>query len=287
MGPHQWFDVANTVTIIVVIVWLVVFQFLTGFQCGTHFSALWDGSYLQYCTISFPFLYGLAVSDFLLDVWILALPIPRIMQLHTSTSKKLGIVGVFLLVFIGLGASIARMVEYIKIENGGSHYFIHHDEEGTKHSGSNQQVCYDQSADKLSHTEAVTSAFFFTMLETGISLVAVNLPSLWLLFTSVTPEKVIRTIRSVLSLESLRSRGSGRRGQSAGRDDGDKFGAAAVTGKYGMVASTRPSESSAKLHPGVPAGLPNHDLESQWSNPSEVRGAAGAKPESLELGVYR
>ncbi|KAI7778903.1 hypothetical protein LA080_001508 [Diaporthe eres] len=264
VGLHQWFDIANTVTIIVVVVWLVVFQFLTGFQCGTHFSALWDGSYLQYCTVSFPFLYGLAVSDFLLDVWILALPIPRIMQLHTSASKKLGIVVVFLLVFIGLGASIARMVEYIKIENGGSHYFIHHDEE-----------------------EAVTSAFLFTMLETGISLVAVNLPSLWLLFTSVTPKKVIRTIRSVLSLESLRSRGSGRRGQSTGRDGGDKFGAAAVTGKYGMVASTRPSESSAKLHPGVPAGLPNPDLESQWANPSEVRGAASAKPESLELGVYR
>lgn len=136
-------------------------------------------------------------------------------------------------------------------------------------------------------TEAVTSAFFFTMLETGISLVAVNLPSLWLLFTSVTPEKVIRTTRSVLSLESLRIRGSGRSGQSAGRDDGDKFGAAAVTGKYGMVASTRPSESSGKWHRGVPAGLPSHDLESQWANPSEVRGAASAKPESLELGVYR
>ncbi|KAF2156106.1 hypothetical protein K461DRAFT_275197 [Myriangium duriaei CBS 260.36] len=47
------------------------FQFLTGFQCGTHFSALWDGTYLKYCTISFPFLYGLVISDFLLDVWIL------------------------------------------------------------------------------------------------------------------------------------------------------------------------------------------------------------------------
>ncbi len=68
----------NWVTIGVVILWLLVFQFLAGFQCGTHFSALWDGTYRQYCTLSFPFLYGLAVSDFLLDVWILALPIPGV-----------------------------------------------------------------------------------------------------------------------------------------------------------------------------------------------------------------
>lgn len=89
-------------------------------------------------------------------------------------------------------------------------------------------------------------------------------------FTSVTPEKSIRTIRSVLSVASLRSRGSGRNGRSTGHDDGDTFGAAAVTGKYGIVASKRPSESSAKLHPGVPTGLPNRDLESQWTNSCET-----------------
>ena len=45
---------------------------------------------------------------------------------------------------------------------------------------------------------------FLSMLEAGMSLVAVNLPSLWLLFTTVIPEKVARSLRSVLSLHSLR-----------------------------------------------------------------------------------
>lgn len=117
-------------TIVIVVVWLVVFQFLTGFQCGTHFSALWDGTYTEYCTISFPFLYGLAVSDFLLDIWILALPVPRIIQLQASMQRKLAIIGIFLLAFVGLGASITRMVTYIVIENGGPLYFVYHDEEG-------------------------------------------------------------------------------------------------------------------------------------------------------------
>ena len=42
------------------------------------------------------------------------------------------------------------------------------------------------------------------MLEAGMSLVAVNLPSLWLLFTTTIPEKVARSLRSVISLHSLR-----------------------------------------------------------------------------------
>lgn len=129
-GKNDWFNIASIITIMIVVIWLVVFQFLTGFQCGTHFSALWNGTYTEYCTISFPFLYGLAVSDFLLDIWILALPIPRIIQLHATMRKKLAIIGVFLLAFVGLAASITRMVNYIAIEDGGSLYFIYHDEEG-------------------------------------------------------------------------------------------------------------------------------------------------------------
>lgn len=116
-------------TMVVVIVWLFVFQFLTGFQCGTHFSALWDGNYEKYCTLSFPFLYGLAVSDFLLDIWILSLPVPRVLRLNAALSKKLAVLGVFSLTFICVFASGARMVQYIQAERGGPDYFIHHDEE--------------------------------------------------------------------------------------------------------------------------------------------------------------
>jgi hypothetical protein len=64
----------NAIVLSTVVV--VTFEFLAGLQCHTHLSALWDGTYLKYCTISFPFAYGWVVSDFLLDVWVLALPIP-------------------------------------------------------------------------------------------------------------------------------------------------------------------------------------------------------------------
>lgn len=99
------------------------------------------------------------------------------------------------------------------------------------------------------------------MLEIGISLIAVNLPSLWMLFTSVTPEKVIRSIRSVISLGSLRSRGSSR---------GDVDNA---VGKASTAGSTRPSESSGRLR---------NDVEAQkaevYATPDEIQ------PHREELG---
>ncbi|KAK6948691.1 hypothetical protein Daesc_010461 [Daldinia eschscholtzii] len=156
--------------------------FLTGFQCGTHFSALWDGSYTKYCTISFPFLYGLVISDFLLDIWILALPIPNILYLYTTLQRKLAIMSVFLLAFIGLGASIARMVQYIKIERGGPNYLLNTD-----------------------HERLITQSFFYTMLEAGIALVAVNIPSLRAFTASFEAEGLMRSVRSFIGLSILRN----------------------------------------------------------------------------------
>ena len=43
------------------------------------------------------------------------------------------------------------------------------------------------------------------VLEAGMSLIAVNLPSLWYFHNNVTPEKIIRSIRSIASLGSRTS----------------------------------------------------------------------------------
>lgn len=80
-GNKTGFSIVTLATVTIVFLWLVTFLFLTGFQCGSHFSALWNGTYFEYCPISFPFLYGLVISDLLLDVWILALPVPQVMYL--------------------------------------------------------------------------------------------------------------------------------------------------------------------------------------------------------------
>lgn len=50
-----------------------------------------------------------------------------------------------------------------------------------------------------------TKAIYLSVLETGLSLIAVNLPSLWYLLTKVKPESILRSVRSMISLRSQRS----------------------------------------------------------------------------------
>ncbi|OTA55904.1 hypothetical protein K449DRAFT_468729 [Hypoxylon sp. EC38] len=224
-GKRTMFGTTTWVTIVVVILWLIVFQFLTGFQCGTHFSALWDGSYIQYCTISFPFLYGLVISDFLLDIWILALPIPSILRLNTTLQRKVSIIGIFILAFVGLGASIARMVQYIKIELGGPNYLLYTD-----------------------HERLVTESFFYTMLEAGIALIAVNLPSLRVFSVSAKTGEILRSVRSLLELPFLRNSTT-----NIERNISEVPSISSMN-EYGKVKSynTRPSENSHVLRKDLP-----------------------------------
>ncbi|GAM85365.1 hypothetical protein ANO11243_033720 [Dothideomycetidae sp. 11243] len=177
-GMVKPFDRVTMGSIIIVTLWWVVFQFLTFFQCGTHFAAQWNGTRIKYCTIQFPFFLGLVISDFLLDLWILVLPIP-----NADNSSS------------GLGASIARIAIYVQVEKGGLAYSMHHD------------LGRDQ-----------TRVAYLTMLEVGTSLVAVNLPSLWMLCANIVPEGAMQRLRSVLSRSSA-SAGTVRSNRSNGSRD--------------------------------------------------------------------
>lgn len=185
---RDWMSIATWATIVVIVLWLFVFEFLTGFECGTHLAALWDGSYNEFCVLSFATLYGLAISDFLLDLWILVLPIPKILHIHAPLSKKLSLIGIFLLAFVSFGACIARMALYIDVENGGAGYLFSHSE-----------------------MKLTTEQFYYNLLEAGMSCVAINLPSLWTLVSDFSVEDVKSSARSLF----LRS---GRKSSKAATD---------------------------------------------------------------------
>ncbi|KJZ72069.1 hypothetical protein HIM_08524 [Hirsutella minnesotensis 3608] len=213
------YSITISVSIGLVLVWMVAMEIFTAFQCHIHFNAIWDGTQLKYCDLSYPAMEGLAISDFLLDIWVLILPIypvcepnsppslhllnslsllkylfsitkklatHQIMKLHTTTSRKISIAAIFLLACVGVAASIARMVIIIKMVQTGLKK-IH------------------TSGDPVQNQSRI---MFYWILEMGISLVAVNLPSIWMVFSSVAPEAILRSIRSVISLVSIGSIGS-------------------------------------------------------------------------------
>ena len=65
---------------------------MVGLQCGSHLSALWTSVlsvYVKYCTHAFPFVLGFVISNFLLDLLILLLPVPQVKQRDSILVKKL------------------------------------------------------------------------------------------------------------------------------------------------------------------------------------------------------
>lgn len=54
-----------------------------------------------------------------------------------------------------------------------------------------------------------TLQVYWSVVEAGISILAVNLPSIWLYLFRALPEQLVASIRSVISLASIRTSGSG------------------------------------------------------------------------------
>ena len=183
------FNIYLLVWVTIVSLWLVTYIVLPPLQCGTHMEALWiESEYAKYCTHSFPYLLSQAISDFLLEVFILLSPIPSIWSLHASVGRRLAISFVFLAALVGFGACIARLVVYVQLDQAATH----------------GKIVDTQLAD--------TKAAFLSIMEGGLSLIAVNLPTLYFLRKHAHPSKVLQSIRSALSLHSEASseKGSGK-----------------------------------------------------------------------------
>jgi hypothetical protein len=65
------------------------------------------------------------------------------------------------------------------------------------------------------------------MLETGFSLIAVNLPSLYVLVAHVSAESIVRSVRSMISLQSIRSRSQRNSPNNSNRSNRSNRGAEA------------------------------------------------------------
>lgn len=100
------------------------------------------------------------------------------------------------------------------------------------------------------------------MLEMGMSLIAVNIPSMWLLLSHIVPEKITRGLQSMTSLSSL----------SSGRNSNRAYE------KQGSVSSSRPSETSY---------IYNEDVEAQktevYATPSKPEAVLGLPVRSIQV----
>ncbi|TAQ87879.1 hypothetical protein B7494_g3794 [Chlorociboria aeruginascens] len=186
-GHRDIFNFVSAAYIAVVAIWIVVFFVMTWNLCGHH-GVTWDVQvgHSALCKLDYPYFKATTISDFILEVFILSLPIPKIWNLNMVTSRKVAVTGVFLLALVGLAASIARMVITLNNVNHGVHVMV------------NGKIV-DKARDVY---RTQTRLAYCIILETGFTIVAMNLPSLWYYMAGITPESIIRSVRSLVSLSS-------------------------------------------------------------------------------------
>lgn len=86
-GQRTVFVIANWVTRVIVVLWTMANLMMNALQCGPHITALWDGpaEWLEFCSvISPPFEEAFSISNAIIDVWILVLPLPKVCFLPTQ-----------------------------------------------------------------------------------------------------------------------------------------------------------------------------------------------------------
>ena len=170
-------------SIMVISLWMAAFIILPPLQCGPDLG-VWSASAsvrAAHCRMGNRIIMGFCISDLLIETAVIVMPIPSILRLQTSLKRRLAVLFVFLTAFASLGAVVARLVITVKL-----------------HAHQIKDL-----------SEANTTETFMWILEAGFALIAVNLPSLWWLRQKVQPEKVLASVRSLISLRSMRSSSSG------------------------------------------------------------------------------
>ncbi|PYI24316.1 hypothetical protein BO99DRAFT_321504 [Aspergillus violaceofuscus CBS 115571] len=110
--------VFHTVTmfmIALVTVWTLVFGVCAIFLCGSRPEHAWAtvAVIAEKCSLQLPLLEGYAISDFIMDIIIWLLPLPRIWSLNMSVRRRLLLGLIFLVGLLAIAASATRMIIYI------------------------------------------------------------------------------------------------------------------------------------------------------------------------------
>ena len=226
-GP---FDIASISAIVILLLWVTAFFFWFLFSCGTSFADRWTtvATLHSACPTDVKSDLALAISDVITDILVLFLPVPMILRLHTSPKRKMLILAIFALGTIAVVMSIVRLALFVNITELAA------------------GIIQDPTADNDLLT---TRGLYWSMLESGLALIACCLPTLYALSRVPRLQSLIRSARSLASLGSSRkspARGSAEKKHPHGGGDGapdtdfsTTSSEAIVTGMSGLPAESK------------------------------------------------
>lgn len=164
---------------VVIVLFSLSFFFAFAFQCRTNIQNWWTSveTIERYCDNTGAIDFGFVIADVLTDIMILVIPIPIVWRLQLSTPQRIGLIGIFLLGTIATAAGVARMV-IVTLDD------------------------LDTNTGFRDLRGLITNILIWGQVEASIAVVAACLPTLRPLFHGKSPESLIGSIRSMLSLNS-------------------------------------------------------------------------------------
>ncbi|KAJ5650413.1 uncharacterized protein N7484_004136 [Penicillium longicatenatum] len=100
------------ISCLVTICFGLTFLFGFAFQCSpvSYNWDGWDGEHKGMCVETNPLVVAAAAFNIVLDIWVIALPIPRVLTLQASMNTKLQVVFMFSIGFLITGVGIYRAI---------------------------------------------------------------------------------------------------------------------------------------------------------------------------------
>ncbi|KAI0185279.1 plasma membrane protein Pth11-like protein [Xylaria flabelliformis] len=181
------------ITCLIVIVALssAGFFFASLFQCRLDFSALWGSTIeiIENCVDTMHLVLSVCITGFILDIIIITTPVPLVWQLNLSRTKKISVVGVFLLGSVSIVASLLRLINLARLVSQG----------------------FSADVDGLL---VVTQYLYWGLVESAVGIVAACLPTLQFLIRRHSWEPTLRVTRSIFSFKSRSGYAMENSGQS-------------------------------------------------------------------------
>lgn len=79
-GQKTWLSISTAIMGVLIVLWTITFFFLFLFYCGSHMSKEWSTvvNLITYCPHGLDDQKALGISDSIMDVFIIGLPIPAV-----------------------------------------------------------------------------------------------------------------------------------------------------------------------------------------------------------------
>ncbi|KAI1208032.1 uncharacterized protein F4807DRAFT_432932 [Annulohypoxylon truncatum] len=160
-----------------------------------------------HCYNPLPAFAGMATTNMIIDIAILAIPQPIVWKLNMPLSRRIAISMIFLLGAFVVGISAARIYFYYSI-------------------AANPKLEYDV-------TYNAAPAFYWTNLDACMAVICASLPSVHILIADLSPRHLLRSIASKISLRpSSKRSGNNSLREWQGQSGGNSTSSAHPLDKY-------------------------------------------------------